>query len=333
MLKPPSAPSAIARPSVGRLAAPLVERLVEDAVPLRLAVTRDASGARLVDAGIAAPGGILAGCRIAEICLGGLGRVDFSADSGAAQGFRITVRTGDPVLACLGSQYAGWSLQHDEGGRKFFALGSGPGRARAAKETLFDEIGYRDDAPDAVLVLEVGEAPPSALLSRVAADCGIAPENLTIVMTPTTSLAGAAQIVARSLEVAMHKAHYLKFPLDRIVEGIGTAPLPPPAPDFVAAMGRTNDAILYGGVVQLFVTGPEDEARALAEQLPSGASRDYGKPFAETFAAYHGDFYKIDPLLFSPGVVEVTALSTGRSFRRGRLDPATLARSFAVDCA
>ena len=67
------------------------------------------------------------------------------------------------------------------------------------------------------------------------------------------------------------------------------------------------------------------------DNLPSGASRDYGKPFAETFAAYKGDFYQIDPMLFSPGVVQVTALASGKSFRRGKLDPAILARSFASD--
>jgi methenyltetrahydromethanopterin cyclohydrolase len=315
------------RPSINQLCAPLVAALLRDAGALRLGVTRDASGATLVDAGIAAPGGIEAGRRIAEICLGGLGHVTVGAAASDVWPWSVTVHTDDPVLACLGSQYAGWSLKHE----KFFALGSGPGRSLAGKETLFAELGYRDRFADAVLVLEVGNSPPSALLRQVADDCGVAPDHLTVIMTPTQSLAGSVQIAARSLEVALHKAHALKFPLERIVDGIGTAPLPPPAPDFVQAMGRTNDAILYGGTVQLFVSGAEAEAKALADTMPSGASRDYGRPFAETFAAYKGDFYQIDPMLFSPGVVQVTALDSGRSFRRGRLDPAILARSFATD--
>ncbi|HJT06572.1 MAG TPA: methenyltetrahydromethanopterin cyclohydrolase [Stellaceae bacterium] len=315
------------RPSLNRLAAPLVAALLKDAATLRLGVQRDASGATLVDAGIEAPGGIEAGRRIAEICLGGLGRVTLGATSGAVWPPSVTVHTADPVLACLGSQYAGWSLKHE----KFFALGSGPGRSLAGKEELFTELGYRDRAADAVLVLEVDRAPPTALLQQTAGDCGVAPDHLTVIMTPTQSLAGAVQICARSLEVALHKAHALKFPLERIVDGIGAAPLPPPAPDFVQAMGRTNDAILYGGTVQLFVSGAEADAKSLADNLPSGASRDYGKPFAETFAAYKGDFYQIDPMLFSPGVVQVTALQSGKSFRRGKLDPAILARSFASD--
>jgi methenyltetrahydromethanopterin cyclohydrolase len=318
-----------AAPSVNALSAPLVRRLVEDAAALRLGVSRDASGATLIDAGIDAAGGIEAGRRIAEICLGGLGRVTLAA--GEIWPSMVTVHASNPVLACLGCQYAGWSLQHEEQGKRFFALGSGPGRSLAAKEELFGELAYRDHAAETALVLEVDRRPPAALLQRVAGDCGVAADRLTIILTPTQSLAGSVQIAARSLEVALHKAHALKFPLERIVDGMGTAPLPPPAPDFVQAMGRTNDAILYGGVAQLYVSGPEAEAIALAEQLPSGASRDYGRPFAETFAAYKGDFYQIDPMLFSPGLVQVTALATGRSFRRGKLDRALLVRSFGAD--
>jgi methenyltetrahydromethanopterin cyclohydrolase len=319
-----------AQPSVNALAAPLVEALLGEASRLRLGVTRDAGGATIVDAGINVAGGIEAGRRIAEICLGGLGEVSLGA-GGEVWPWSVTVHTTNPVLACLGSQYAGWSLQHAEGDNHFFALGSGPARSLTAKEELFGELGYRDRAPGTALVLEANRPPPTALLRRIAADCGVAADRLTVILTPTKSLAGCVQIAARSLEVALHKAHALKFPLAQIVDGIGTAPLPPPAPDFVNAMGRTTDAILYGGAVQLFVDGTEAAAEDLAERLPSGTSRDYGRPFAETFAEYKGDFYKIDPLLFSPGLVSVTALETGRTFRRGRLDAALIARSFGGD--
>jgi methenyltetrahydromethanopterin cyclohydrolase len=248
--------------------------------------------------------------------------------AGAAWPWAVTVHTSNPVIACLGCQYAGWSLAHGEGKGRFFALGSGPGRSLSVKEPLFAELAYRDQHDSTTLVLEVDKPPPEPLIERVAQECGVTPDRLTIIMTPTRSLAGAVQIAARSLEVALHKAHTLHFSLGDIVDGIGTAPLPPPGRDFMAAMGRTNDAILYGGMVQLLVAGPADAAAKLADALPSGASRDYGRPFAETFAAYGGDFYKIDPLLFSPGLVQVTALESGRTFRRGRLDPALIAASF-----
>ena len=234
-----------------------------------------------------------------------------------------------PVLACLGSQYAGWSLSDGEGEQAFHALGSGPGRALAVKEPLFEQLGYRDRAESTVLVLEVGKPPPRPVIDKVLRDCDVSPENLTIMLTPTESLAGTVQVVGRVLEVALHKAHELGFPLDRIVDGLGSAPLPPPAPKFLEAMGRTNDAIIYGGRVQLFVTGQEEDARQLAEQLPSRSSRDYGKPFSEVFKAFGGDFYQIDPMLFSPAQVAVTALDSGKTHQAGATDPALINRSFA----
>jgi methenyltetrahydromethanopterin cyclohydrolase len=313
------------RPSINQRAYPLLEALAADASSLRLHIARSAGGALIVDGGIACPGCLEAGRRIAEICLGGLGSVTLSpAAPDAPSSTQIGVHASDPVLACLGSQYAGWRLQEGQ----FFAMASGPGRARALKEDLLQELAYADEADRAIFILEADRPPPEPLIARVAETCRVTPDHLAFILTPTTSLAGAVQIVARSLEVALHKVHELKFPLERIVDGFGSAPLPPPAPKFIAAMGRTNDAILYGGRVALFVSGPEKEVEALADALPSSASRDYGRPFAEIFAASGGDFYKIDPMLFSPGLVEVTALETGRCFRRGRVDAALLARSF-----
>ncbi|MHB1085136.1 MAG: methenyltetrahydromethanopterin cyclohydrolase [Thiobacillus sp.] len=316
--------------SVNQLAAPRVENLVEQASALRLGVSSQSNGVRIIDAGIQVSGGIEAGRQIAEICLGGLGLVTVAtAGRNAMWPWQLVVSTAQPVLACLGSQYAGWSLSHGEGKGGFFALGSGPGRALAGKEELFGELGYRDSADTACLVLETDKIPPLPLLDKIASQCDVAPEKLTLILTPTTSLAGSVQVVARVLEVALHKAHFLGFPLKDIVDGMGTAPICPPSPDFLTAMGRTNDAILFGGRVHLFVSGEEAAAEDLAKRMPSEASTDYGQPFAQVFKAAGNDFYKIDPLLFAPAQIIVTCLSTGRSFRAGHLNLELLERSFA----
>jgi methenyltetrahydromethanopterin cyclohydrolase len=258
---------------------------------LRVDVTTGSLGETLVDCGVKAVGGLEAGRRLSEICLGGLGQVTFeTTGTEDPWPFMVTVHTSQPVLACLGSQYAGWSLSVEDNGKKFNVLGSGPARAMGSSEKLFDELGYRDTAKTAALVIEADKAPPAALVEKIAEACKIAPDKLTILYAPTSSLAGTVQIAARCLEVALHKAHELHFPLDHIVDGIATAPLPPPAPDFVAAMGRTNDAIIYGGRAQLFVSSGAKEAKTLAEALPSLKSKDYGKPFADIFAAVKGDF-------------------------------------------
>jgi len=316
--------------SVNERAAKLVARMIAEAEELRIGVGKGALGETLIDCGSKAVGSLTAGLRVAEICTGGLADVAIAPSSlGPRWPWTIMVRSSQPVIACLASQYAGWRLSVDDGDESFFALGSGPARALARREPLFQELAYDDSAANAILVIEGARPPPAKIVAAVAQDCRVKPTDLTIIFAPTQSLAGSTQIVARSLEVALHKTHELRFPLDRIVEGIGTAPLCPPHPDFVTAMGRTNDAIIFAGHVQLFVTGPASEARALAERLPSRASRDYGRPFGELFKAVNSDFYAIDPMLFSPARVIVTALETGDSYSSGDIDLDLLDASFA----
>lgn len=315
--------------SVNRGALPLVDRLKRHAAALRVAVSQGGAGETLIDAGARTPGSIEAGRIIAEICLGGLGTVRLDAGTGLPNHpFGVTVATSRPVLACLASQYAGWQLTHGAGKEGYFAMGSGPARALARREPLFEDLGYSDDSDVATLVLETSSAPPEALVRRLCEDCGVEPANLTLIYAPTQSLAGTVQIVGRVVEVALHKAHEMGFALADIVEGIGTAPLPPPHPDFVTAMGRTNDAVIYGGRIRLHVTGPVSEAKRLAQNLPSSMCKDYGAPFAEIFRRFDGDFYKIDPTLFSPAEVTVVALETGETFRSGGLDERLVDTSF-----
>jgi methenyltetrahydromethanopterin cyclohydrolase len=313
--------------SVNALAGRCLDRLVADAASLRIEITHGSRGELLIDAGQDAPGGIAVGLRMAQICMGGLGTCTLS-DSGSANApFKLTTRTANPVIACLASQYAGWKLA-SEAEDGFFALGSGPARALAAKEDVFADIGYADKADRGILVLEGERPPPADVVDHVARECGVATDRLAFIYAPTQSLAGTVQVTARVLEVALHKAHALHFPLADIIDGLGSAPLPPPHPDFITAMGRTNDAIIYGGQVQLFVTGPASRARELAENLPSRKSKDHGRPFAEIFRFYEGDFYKVDPLLFSPALAIVTALETGETFRAGAIDHELIDASF-----
>jgi methenyltetrahydromethanopterin cyclohydrolase len=323
-----SPPAAAAGLSVNLLARPLVERLLADADALGLQVRADEAGARIVDAGIDAPGSISAGLRIGEICMGGLGHLNLRS-GGTAEGWPtwLDVRSSQPVLACLGSQYAGWSLsatKEETGGKKFFSLGSGPARALGVKEKLFAELNYRDHAPCGVLVLEVDRPPPRVVIDKVLRDCGLARDALTLILTPTTSLAGTTQVVARVLEVALHKAHELGFTLANIVDGAATAPLPAPSADGVEAMGRTNDAILYGGRVHLTVRGDDEQARSLARALPSSNSRDHGRSFADIFREVEYDFYKIDGALFAPAEVWVSNIDSGNTWHGGSGDMALL---------
>ena len=311
--------------SINKRTIPLVKNLLAQASALKLGISEHASGAMIVDAGIEATGGLEAGRQIAEVCMGGLGSVSLQND-GTFKNWPLSVKVHamNPVLSCLGSQYAGWALSHE----KFFSLGSGPARAVAQREEIFTELAYKDECAQTVLVLETDKLPPDEVIEKVARDTGISTSNLTFILTPTRSLAGTVQIVARVLEVALHKLHSLHFPLEQFADGYGIAPIPAPSPDFLTGMGRTNDAILYGGFVHLYVNCTDQAAADLAEAMPSSASKDYGRPFAEVFKAVEMDFYQIDPLLFSPAKVTVTNLETGHSFFAGDFNEPLIEKSF-----
>lgn len=315
------------QPNIHALSQPLVDALIADAKALNLQVSQH-HGATLVDA---ANGDLEAGRRIAEICMGGFGEVEINFASNAQHkafgaDFLVTSRAQKAVLACLGSQYAGWALQHE----KFFSLGSGPARILAQREALFKELNISETAEKTCLVLETDKIPPAEIVQKVARDTKVEAKNLTFILTPTTSVSGTTQVVARVLEVALHKLHTLGFALGDVQSGYGTAPIPPVANDFITAMGRSNDAILFGGEVHISVRGTDRAAKTLAAKLPSSASKDYGRPFAEVFKSYNQDFYQIDPMLFSPAKVTVVATETGNRFTAGEVNEILLKQSFSA---
>jgi methenyltetrahydromethanopterin cyclohydrolase len=303
----------------------LADRLAADADALRVAVDARRDGTRVIDCGSAVPGGLEAGRRFAEITLGALGSVAFTPLVLDGRWFPgLTVVTDHPALACLGSQYAGWQIKRDD----YFAMASGPGRALIRAEDLYDDLDVEEQASAAVLCLETRDAPPPELAADVAERAGVAPADLTLLFAPTASLAGGVQVAARIVETALHKLHEIDFDVRRVVSGFGTCPLPPVSRKDPEAIGRTNDAVLYGGQVELTVDAPDDELEGIIERLPSSSSEDHGEPFGNVLEAAEWDFYKIDPLLFSPAEVRLVSVASGRSFRAGGVDVEVLERSF-----
>lgn len=301
-----------------------------DAAAARVDVSQLDCGARVVDCGVRAVGGLEAGLALAEICLAGRGRVDLvPGRADLWPGPAVSVRTDQPVAACLASQYAGWQIAMG----KYFAMGSGPMRAARGREKLFDDLtaevpGGREPAEAVVGVLETGRLPPDEVARYIAAECQVPPSAVTLFVARTASLAGSLQVVARSVETALHKLHELHFDLGRLVSGFGTAPLPPVAKDDLTGIGRTNDAVLYGGEVTLWVRGDDASLDEIGPRVPSSGSSEHGRPFLEIFERAGRDFYRIDPLLFSPAQVTFVNIDTGRVARFGELAPNVLQASF-----
>jgi len=303
----------------------IADRMATDATALRVRASTLAGGARVLDAGIETPGGYGAGLALAELCMGGLGHIDYApVVVGPDTWPGVRVWTDHPAVSCMASQYAGWAIEVG----KYFAMGSGPLRAHARVEKeLFGKLGYAETAQRGVLVLETRAAPTAEVAAWVGEKAGLRPAALTFAVAPTASVAGGVQIAARILETGLHKMDALGFDVTRIVSGIGSAPLPPVAKNDLRAIGRTNDCILYGGRARYTVQADDAELAELVPKIPAAASKDYGTPFYDVFKRYDGDFYKIDPLLFSPAEVWLTSVASGKTYHAGRLNPEVLRQS------
>ena len=281
---------------------------------------------QVLDFGVQSEGGLDAGLLLAKICLSGMADVEItSSDARLADVPQVFVRTDRPIEACLMSQYAGWKIAAED----FFAMGSGPMRAVARTEDIFKHLPNTEDGVHAVGILESGSLPTQAAIDLIRKSLPDAC-RLTLAVAPTASQAGNLQVVARSIETALHKLHELKFPLEYLVSGTGVAPMPPVAKNDLHGIGRTNDSILYGATVNLWVRCSDAEIESIGEKVPSNSSSSHGQSFLSLFKAANHDFYAMDAALFSPAVVVFHNLKTGNSFRYGTLLPELLRDSFGM---
>ena len=283
-------------------------------------------GATVLDFAVDRAGTMEAGVRLGEICMGGQGNIEMFAPPQELELPSVQVETDSPLLACIGSQYAGWPISHD----RFFAMGSGPMRMSRGKEEILLRYDLHRPSEFVVGVLETNQIPDKDVIIQIAEQCQISPQQVCLCVARTASFPGAVQVVARSIEVAMHKLHELKFDLACIVEAMGTAPLPPIADDDMTALGWTNDAILYGGKVDMKVETTDESIEKILDQIPSCSSTEFGLPFLDIFDKYEKDFYKIDKMLFSPAQVAISNITTGRTFQVGEIRNDVLKQSFGI---
>jgi methenyltetrahydromethanopterin cyclohydrolase len=316
----------------------LVNRLCNEAVKYGVTVEKTKSGATIVDAGVKAKGGFLAGRLVTEICLGGYGQAKIlPAQYGDVVLHSIYVQTDYPAIATLASQFAGWRIKVN----KYSAIGSGPARALSLKpKELYEELMYKEESDVAVLVLETNKKPPEEVIQKISKQCNVSPDNVFLVLVSTSCLAGSTQVSGRIVETGLHKLEKVGLDPKLVQYAWGYAPIIPLHPRFDEAMGRTNDAILYGGTAYFIVDYEnDDELEKLVRLAPSSSSRmiqeakELAKKsprFLDIFKEAGFDFYEIDPNVFAPAVVVVNNMRTGKIFRAGTLDVVTLKGSFGL---
>lgn len=308
--------------SVNQQANSIVANMVEHAEQLGIGVSTLSCGTRVIDIGLQAPGGLLAGLHTANLSLGGMGQVSFTPlDYGDGYAWLpgVTIAVDRPEIGCMASQYAGWGIRKPG----FFAIGSGPARARARVEALFSQLDYQDDADLAVLILEGQDMPGEVMAEYIARKCRLDPAQVTLIMAPAACPAGLVQLSARAVATGMHKMFKLGFDVRKVLHGAGVCPIPPMTPDENLASAHANDCVLYGARIQYTMAADDAELAALIDRIPSSTSPDYGTPCYELFQRA-GDFYSVDPLLFCPAEVTINNLISGRVFRAGRPNPQVL---------
>jgi len=312
--------------SVNELALDIFEEMVEYPEDYNVAFHQLDNGARIIDCGVETKGGYLAGKRFTEICMGGLGEINFRMGEimGIPLSF-IEVSTDFPSISCLGAQKAGWTVNVGN----FFAMGSGPARALSLMpKHTYEVIEYEDECDYAVMALESDKLPSGEVMEHIAEKCNIDVANVCVVVAPTASIVGSIQVAGRCVETAVYKLNELGFDTRKIRSAIGTAPLPPVKKDSTQAMGCTNDATIYHGQIHLTMDAPE--IVDYLDKIPSNTSSSYGEPFYDTFKAANFDFYQIDTALFSPAEVVINELSEGAIYHVGAVNPEVTLKSFGL---
>ncbi|MBE6513016.1 MAG: methenyltetrahydromethanopterin cyclohydrolase [Methanobrevibacter olleyae] len=319
--------------SVNLEAKKTVDVMIEKACDLNIAVSKLGNGATVIDCGVNVAGSFKAGELYTKVCLGGLADVGISIPGDLSEKFAlpsVKIKTDFPAISTLGAQKAGWSVSVGE----FFALGSGPARALSLKPAeTYEEIDYKDEADIAILTLEADVLPGEDVAQYIADECGVDVENVYLLVAPTASLVGSIQIAGRVVENGTYKMlEFLKFDVKKVVHAAGIAPIAPIDPDGLKAMGKTNDAVLFGGRTYYYVKSEEgDDIAQVAAQLPSSAADGYGKPFFDVFKDAGFDFYQIDKGMFAPAEVVINDLTTGKLYKEGFVNAELLKKSFGIE--
>lgn len=312
--------------SINREAMKIVHKIMEAPEALGVTVSKLTNGTTILDMGLNAPGGWVAGKYYTLISLGGIGDVSFeNFPIGDYNLHAVRVMVDLPMEACLGSQIAGWRLE----AKKDAPIGAGPARSLNKKPDHYLElITYRDEYTQGVLTIQTPIPVTVETADAIAKSCGLKPENLYILVAASASVATAIQVSARIIEQTLHRLDEEGFDVNSVRLAEGYCVIPPLATDEIQAFGWINDALLYGGISTLHVESTDEAVKAVVNKIVSSASSAFGKPFVEIYEEAGRDFYNIPLDLHSPAAVQINNMTTGHTFRAGAIAYDILKRSY-----
>ncbi|NMC79273.1 MAG: methenyltetrahydromethanopterin cyclohydrolase [Chloroflexi bacterium] len=305
------------------------EKILPYAEQLNCQVHQLKNGAIVIDMGIEAPGGWMAGKLFVEATIGGLGHVDFGRfQLGQIDLPSIDVYIDHPATACLSSQFSSWPLPQSEVPGAIRPLGSGPARAIARIDFFSKLWDYQDNHHETVFAIQADALPDESLAEEVARECHLSPKNLYILAVKTGSIAGSIQVCSRTIETSIWCLHYRGFDLHKVICGSGTCPVVPPVADEFKALVRVNAAVVYGGSVRYVVDATDEEVQAVIDRLPTSAAPRYGEPFVKFLEESGRDVFKTDVDINSVAHYEIMNYATGNVFSAGKIEEAYLNELF-----
>ncbi len=312
--------------SVNAQAMKIVREILEAPDALGVGVSRLPNGTTVIDMGQQAPGSWSAARYFTLITLGGLGEVSYESFAiGAARVPGVRVMVNRPLEACMACQVAGWVLASEPDAPVL----SGPARALNTRpDHYFDHTAYRDHASEGVVTVQMTRPVTEEMAQRMAQACGLKPENLYILSSRHACLISTVQVPARVVELTMHRLALEKFDLGTIKHASCLAPVPPLVHDELAAFGRINDALIYGGEAHLYVEASDELLSAIVPKVVTAASRIGGRSFSQLYREANYDFHAIPADMHTPAILHMTNLASGRTYSAGQFDYEALTRSF-----
>ncbi|MGM0592702.1 MAG: methenyltetrahydromethanopterin cyclohydrolase [Halobacteriota archaeon] len=284
--------------SINRMAVELVDEALDFAAELDIGAYELDSGATILDFGVDADGGVEAGLLLAEIQTAGLATIQTRMSELAGAPIpHVELSTDHPDVALLCSQKAGWELTFEA----FDGLGSGPARALVGEEDEFAAVDYYDEFDLTVLTVESIDFPTDEVAAHVATRTGVPNSGVFLPTYATGSIVGSVATAARASELAVFRLFELGYDPRDVLSVAGTAPVAPVSYDEGVAMGRTNDALAYGG--QVYLTVREEFDRF--DEVVSTAADEYDRSFIDIFEDADWDFYEIPASVFAPAQVTI----------------------------
>ena len=322
--------------SVNERALSVLREMMQRADSLDVDVLELKNGTTVVDAGVNASGGYGAAEYATRVALCGYGEARITA-----------VRVGEIALPALMAYtdlpaviaisfyvWPGVIPPPHAGEPGFKAWVSGPGKARVQfPDKVYSKLDYRDEGDVAVLVVQPRgrELPDESVAERLAEACGVDPSDLYLLVTPSSSVAGSAQVSARTMEDGFWRlTEFYGISYDRVEVAMTVTPISPTCDRvFLEPTPWADDMIRHGGFFHAWVRSVEGEdlQKMAEEMVVENNPASFGKSFyrvAVVERAYIHPDYDLERVAregrgFVVAEVCLYDLRTGRMYRAGRL--------------